>query len=830
MTTTAQDILNAMFNPDENVCIRVFEDKKKGIFSGQKYDIAAGKFLTLVSKLEEHNRQDRGIFYTVNYGGHEDKLITRINAQYVEMDDRPIDEQMRLIEAFPLKPSFIIQTRKSLHTYWLMDKNAKVEDFRTIQRGLIKHFGGDPSIVNESRVMRLPGFYHCKEDPIMVKCISFHPELRYSQQELAEVLGLDTAGAAGSSEVPEGRTKGLRLAEAGCLFLQHCRDNAATLSESDWYAMITNLAVFEGGRERIHEISSPYPGYCREETDAKISHFLKSGTRPMTCAVIAEKGFKCPRLGTSECPVRAPAARCGVPLDADTLISMVKTLPTDHDLVHDLQTARKFIDDYMFSSDGITAQTVIKYEMREHFNLRLDDTRPLMAHQKELARKSSTVSGEAVTISELPPWYEMKRNGMTFKPGVLAAFLRDSEKVFWSAGEFYRYADGVYRTIQSLDAENIVREKMLVEHTKLSQITDAAGQWRMQIKRDIRELNPNPYAINLRNGIFNVLEDTLFEHTPDYLSTVRLNVNFSREAQCPLFRKFLEESMCGDMSQVDLIQEMLGYFLIPVNSAQKCFVIVGVASAGKSVLLRVLNELLLGRENVSNVSWQSLNERFKTAELFGKLANIFADLPTKNIDDNGVFKALVGEDYLTVEKKNRDPFSFQSTARLLFSCNSIPRNYGDRSEGFYRRLIIIRFSHPVPEDKRDPDLIDKFRKEADGIFLFALEGLRRLMGNGFRFSVTKENEEELQRYREESDSVLSFVKECCETGDGFRASSTELFSAYKAYCEECGLIPYSQRKFVQQVLTAFPSVQKEIDRMAKRRMLKGIRLEEIKAL
>ena len=145
------------------------------------------------------------------------------------------------------------------------------------------------------------------------------------------------------------------------------------------------------------------------------------------------------------------------------------------------------------------------------------------------------------------------------------------------------------------------------------------------------------------------------------------------------------------MAQVALLQEMLGYFLIPVNSAQKCFVIVGAAGAGKSVLLRVLNELLLGKENVSNVSWQSLNERFKTAELFGKLANIFADLPTKNIDDNGIFKALVGEDFLTVEKKNKNPFSFQSTARLLFSCNSIPKNYGDRSEGFYRRLIIIRF-------------------------------------------------------------------------------------------------------------------------------------------
>lgn len=158
-------------------------------------------------------------------------------------------------------------------------------------------------------------------------------------------------------------------------------------------------------------------------------------------------------------------------------------------------------------------------------------------------------------------------------------------------------------------------------------------------------------------------------------------------ADCPLFKKFLAESMGGNMEQVKLIQEIMGYFLIPVNSAQKCFLIVGAAGAGKSVLLRVLNELLLGKENVSNVSWQALNERFKPAELFGKLANIFVDPPTKNIDDNGIFKALVGQDFLTMEKKNKNPFSFQSTARLLFSCNSIPKNYGDRSEGFYRRLI-----------------------------------------------------------------------------------------------------------------------------------------------
>ncbi len=313
----------------------------------------------------------------------------------------------------------------------------------------------------------------------------------------------------------------------------------------------------------------------------------------------------------------------------------------------------------------------------------------------------------------------------------------------------------------------------------MHQIVDAEKQWRLRVKKDIKDLNANPFIINVRNGLYNVLDDTLTEHTSEYYSTVQLSVTYDKTADCPLFKKFLEESMDGDMEQVKLIQEILGYFLVPINSAQKCFVIVGAAGAGKSVLLRVLSELLLGKENVSNVSWQALNERFKTAELFGKLANVFADLPTKNIDDNGIFKALVGEDYLTVEKKNKNPFSFQSTARLLFSCNSIPKNYGDRSEGFYRRLIIIRFKHTVPKEKRDPGLVDKFRSEADGIFMFALKGLRRLMANNYKFSETEVNELELQQYREESDSVLSFVKECCDVDETYAIGSTELFNQYK---------------------------------------------------
>lgn len=145
--------------------------------------------------------------------------------------------------------------------------------------------------------------------------------------------------------------------------------------------------------------------------------------------------------------------------------------------------------------------------------------------------------------------------------------------------------------------------------------------------------------------------------------------------------------------------------LVPITKAQKAFVFLGAANAGKSTILSVVQDILLGHDNVANIPWQDPGERFNKAELFGRLANIFADLPSKAIEDNGMFKSLAGEDYISAERKNRDPFSFKFYARFLFSCNEMPRNYGDRSEGFYRRLIITPFTKPIPESKRDPNLL-----------------------------------------------------------------------------------------------------------------------------
>jgi len=278
-----EEFLRPFFELKEKVCLRIFSDKPDSAFSGQKLECLLENFADIYDTLKAHNEQGRGVYFVVNFGGHEDDSITRINAQFMECDDLPLEEQLAKIQAFPLEPSLIVKTRKSLHCYWLI-KNGEVAAFRRIQRKLIAYFGSDPACVNESRVFRIPGFYHHKEEPVLVELIKFSPEIRYGQNELEAVLPdiqdeqdyIVPSVVIRTVHKDYGTQKGLVLAGKRCLFLQYCKKEAKTLSELDWYGMITNLAVFEGGLDAIHKLSKPYPKYSEKATQAKIDHFHKS--------------------------------------------------------------------------------------------------------------------------------------------------------------------------------------------------------------------------------------------------------------------------------------------------------------------------------------------------------------------------------------------------------------------------------------------------------------------------------------------------------------------------------------------------------------------------
>ena len=96
-----------------------------------------------------------------------------------------------------------------------------------------------------------------------------------------------------------------------CDFIRYCMENAEDLIEPLWFSMISNLLPFQGGREKIHELSRPYKKgrlqYSAEATDKKIQYALKTSYGPRTCQYISLQGFSCPNLITNKCQVKAPA-------------------------------------------------------------------------------------------------------------------------------------------------------------------------------------------------------------------------------------------------------------------------------------------------------------------------------------------------------------------------------------------------------------------------------------------------------------------------------------------------------------------------------------------
>lgn len=120
---------------------------------------------------------------------------------------------------------------------------------------------------------------------------------------LLHALGMDNEGPRDTVQVTQWGQSNERLAKLieGCAFLRHCRDDASDLLEPEWYLMVCLLAAQYGGPALIHELSRPYPGYSRKETDEKITHALNDSPGPPTCEAI-KKIWDC----VMDCRVSTP--------------------------------------------------------------------------------------------------------------------------------------------------------------------------------------------------------------------------------------------------------------------------------------------------------------------------------------------------------------------------------------------------------------------------------------------------------------------------------------------------------------------------------------------
>ena len=316
----------------------------------------------------------------------------------------------------------------------------------------------------------------------------------------------------------------------------------------------------------------------------------------------------------------------------------------------------------------------------------------------------------------------------------------------------------------------------------------------MQVKTytEPDQFQENPYITVMKNGSFNILTNEFGEHSPEYMAKCRIPVNYDKEADCPTFKEFLKRILPKEEHRV-FWQEWMGYHLLKDYRFQRTVILQGEGDNGKSTLLSVL-ATLVGNDNVSTENlFRLTTNRFSPAELFGKIANISADIGPKELKFTGMIKTLTGNDLVPAERKNRDPFSFKNYAKLTFSCNQLPKS-PDRTLAFYKRFIVLVTGPPIPQDEQDASLIEGLTSEEElsGIFNWALEGLTRALDRG-KLAEPSDIMTRKMLYQNMSEPEIGFTSEyIVENNAGFISRDMAL-RQFTKYCDENGFVPSSDK-------------------------------------
>ena len=322
--------------------------------------------------------------------------------------------------------------------------------------------------------------------------------------------------------------------------------------------------------------------------------------------------------------------------------------------------------------------------------------------------------------------------------------------------------------------------------------------------------------ISVKNGNLLIPERTLTPRDPDLFNLVQVPFKYDREATAPRWGQFLEELWPGDRDSVRALQEWFGYVVSGRTHLHKMLLLVGPTRAGKSVSGRVLAGLV-GRGNVASPSLLTLGTNFGLQPLIGKALAIIPDARLGGRGSTQVVERLLtlsGEDSVNVDRKYKEAWQGQMTARFMIISNEIPR-FGDASAAIAKRFIILTL-HQNWLGKEDTGLAGKLEAELGGIFVWALDGLDRLNENG-AFTQPAASLDAVRTMEDLASPVAAFVRDHCTIGHKNKIPCEALFAAWKEWCDLNENRPGTAAVFGRNLSAAFPTIRRVRVRVAGRR-------------
>ncbi|MCA1622729.1 MAG: phage/plasmid primase, P4 family [Acidobacteria bacterium] len=316
----------------------------------------------------------------------------------------------------------------------------------------------------------------------------------------------------------------------------------------------------------------------------------------------------------------------------------------------------------------------------------------------------------------------------------------------------------------------------------------------------------NAVLINFQNKTGEITKDGLklrpFSRA-DFL-TYQLNFAYDKDATCERWQSFLDEVLpekdkVGNVidegkSRQKVLAEYIAYIFTSLK-LEKTLILFGSGANGKSVFFEVIYALL-GKNNISNFSLESLGDQYYRAMLANKILNYSSEISNRLQAEK--FKQLTSGEPIEARLPYGQPMTLTNYAKLAFNTNELPRDV-EHTKAFFRRFLIIPFDVTIPEEKQNPNLANEIiETELAGVFNWILEGLNRLLQHG-KFSKCDAAQKALETYRKESDSVAMFIEdERYEKSSNYSVVKT-IYQNYRSYCLDNGYKPLGRNNFTKRL-------------------------------
>lgn len=366
--------------------------------------------------------------------------------------------------------------------------------------------------------------------------------------------------------------------------------------------------------------------------------------------------------------------------------------------------------------------------------------------------------------------------GKKLQHNLVSDYIIEAYNCRYYNGSIYFYTDRGY--------SNNMKELELIIYNLIPEITTNSIKeilHYIDIHLAINPTTPTRHYIQTLNGLVNLYTGEFREFDKNIFTTVSIPVYFNTHADEKEMTDALMMYANYDKELFELLVEFIAYIFFDKNKFRKMFMLYGIGSNGKSKYTSII-EKFIGKENITSLSLDDLNHRFKVAALVSSRCNIGNDIGAKLLDDSQMIKKLTGEDLINADRKNRDPIEFECSAKLVFSCNKLPRA-NDKSYGFYNRFIILPFTFDFDSYKGSDDfnIIDFCNiNNMSALLNMIIPRYKRLIDNN-RFSRSQKVIENLIMYMSSNDGVAKWYF-ANNIKDKEYENITDAYNEYLLYC------------------------------------------------